>query len=54
MKGHVIRLASNACWLVYSPLVGAYALFLNHAVFAGINVLGFYRWKRIDSEKGER
>lgn len=49
-RGHVIRLASNACWLVYSPLVGAWALMLNHAVFAGINVLGYARWKRLEKE----
>lgn len=48
-RGHVIRLFSNACWLVYSPLVGAWALFLNHATFAGINVLGYYRWHKIQA-----
>ncbi len=48
-RGHVIRLFSNACWLIYSPLVGAWALFLNHATFAGINVLGYYRWHKIQS-----
>lgn len=47
-RGHVIRLCSNACWLVYSPLVGAWALMANHATFAAINVLGFYRWRRIE------
>jgi len=51
-RGHVIRLCSNACWLVYSPLVGAWALMANHAVFAGINVLGFYRWRRIEDDRG--
>ena len=50
-RGHVIRLCSNACWLVYSPLVGAWALFLNHATFAGTNVLGYYRWHRIAAAK---
>jgi len=48
-RGHVIRLFSNACWLIYSPLVGAWALLMNHATFAGINVLGFYRWHKIQS-----
>lgn len=47
-RGHIIRLCSNACWLVYSPLVGAWALLLNHATFAGINVLGYVRWKRLE------
>ncbi len=47
-RGHIIRLCSNACWLVYSPLIGAWALMANHATFAAINVLGFYRWKKIE------
>lgn len=47
IRGHVIRLASNVCWLVYSPLVGAWALMLNHSVFAAINVLGYHRWKKL-------
>lgn len=49
-RGHIIRLCSNACWLVYSPLVGAWALMLNHMTFAGINVLGFVRWRRFERE----
>lgn len=52
-RGHVIRLASNACWLIYSPLVGAWALLANHATFAAINVLGFYRWRRIEAERAK-
>jgi len=52
-RGHVIRLCSNACWLIYSPLVGAWALFLNHAVFAAINVLGFHRWSKIEASKSD-
>lgn len=50
-RGHAIRLASNACWIAYSPLVGAWALMLNHATFAGINTLGWYRWKRIEEKR---
>ena len=51
-RGHIIRLCSNACWLVYSPLVGAWALMANHATFAAINVLGFVRWRRIEAARG--
>lgn len=50
-RGHIIRLCSNACWLVYSPLVGAWALMVNHGVFAAINVLGYVRWKRLLGER---
>ncbi len=49
-RGHIIRLCSNACWLAYSPLVGAWALLANHATFAGINVLGFVRWRRLERD----
>ena len=35
-RGHIIRLASNACWIVYSPLVGAWALLANHSTFAAM------------------
>ncbi len=49
-RGHIIRLAANACWIVYSPLVGAWALLGNHVVFAGINVLGYRRWHRIQHD----
>ena len=47
-RGHIIRLCSNACWLIYSPFVGAWALFVNHLTFAFINCLGYYRWKRME------
>jgi len=50
-RGHIIRLCSNACWLIYSPLVGAWALMANHATFAAINLLGFHRWKKIEAER---
>lgn len=49
-RGHIIRLCSNACWLVYSPLIGAWALLANHATFAGINVLGFVRWRKLERD----
>ncbi len=47
-RGHVIRLCSNACWLVYAPIIGAWALFVNHLTFAGINCLGYYRWRKLE------
>lgn len=50
-RGHIIRLSSNACWILYSPLVGAWALLANHMTFAAINVLGFHRWRRIEAER---
>lgn len=52
-RGHIIRLCANAVWLIYTPLVGAWALGVNHLVFAGINVLGYWRWKKIFENKPE-
>lgn len=52
-RGHVIRLCSNACWIVYAPFTGAWALLINHLTFACINVLGFYRWRKIERAKLE-
>lgn len=40
-KGWIIRLVSNAAWLVYSGYMGAWPLFGNHAVFTIIDILGW-------------
>ena len=45
-RGHVVRLCSNACWLIYAPSQGAWALFANHCTFACINVIGWARWHK--------
>ena len=50
-RGHVIRLGSNACWIVYAPFTGAWALLINHLTFAGINMLGYVRWRRIEQAR---
>lgn len=49
-RGHVIRLVANAVWIAYSITCGAWALTANHIVFAGINVLGYTRWRRLERE----
>jgi len=49
-RGHVIRLVANAVWIVYSITCGAWALTANHIVFAGINILGYTRWKRLEQD----
>jgi hypothetical protein len=43
-SGWIIRLTSNAAWLVYSAYVGAWPLFGNHAVFTLINIHGWRKW----------
>jgi hypothetical protein len=45
--GWIVRLVSNACWLPYSVATSAWALFANHALFAGINLYGWWKWKRV-------
>lgn len=49
-RGHIIRLVANAVWIAYSITCGAWALTANHIVFAGINILGYRRWKRLEQE----
>jgi hypothetical protein len=62
-RGHIIRRTgdtSSGCpptsfWIIYSPLIGAWALLLNHITFGGINILGFIRWKKIEARReGDR
>lgn len=50
-SGWMIRLASNATWLMYSGCVGAWPLFGNHAVFTVINIHGFLKWRREQATK---
>lgn len=45
-SGWIVRLVCNLCWLPYAALTGAWALFANHVVFIGVNVLGWIRWSR--------
>jgi hypothetical protein len=49
--GWIVRLASNAAWLIYSAFVFAWPLFINHATFVIINVHGWRKWAREDRLK---
>ena len=42
--GWIVRLVSNAAWIVYSIWAGAWPLLANHVVFAVINCIGWSRW----------
>lgn len=53
-RGWLVRLGSNAAWLVYSFFVFAWPLFVNHAAFAAVNVHGWRKWRREDREKWNR
>ena len=46
LRGWIIRIFSNACWMPYGLATGAWALTANHLLFAGINVYGWVKWKR--------
>lgn len=46
VRGWIIRLACNACWIPYSINTEAWALLANHMLFAGINVYGWRKWNR--------
>lgn len=49
-SGWLIRLGSNAAWIVYSPGVGAWPLFANHLTFAVVNVVGWVRWSKKENK----
>ena len=44
--GWIIRLGSNVAWVAYSANAGVWPLLANHITFAGVNVLGWIRWRR--------
>lgn len=46
VHGWVIRLVSNACWLPYGIVTGAWAITANHALFVLINGYGWWKWTR--------
>lgn len=48
-RGWIIRLVSNAAWLIYSGYTGAWPLFGNHAVFTLINIHGWVKWNKSQS-----
>ncbi len=46
IRGWLIRIVCNVCWLPYGLATGALAITANHALFALINVWGWRRWIR--------
>lgn len=52
-RGWIIRLTSNAAWLIYSGYVGAWPLFGNHAVFTIINLIGWWKWRKAAAQAQE-
>lgn len=46
VRGWVLRLACNLCWIAYSIDQKAWPLLVNHAVFVPINVRGWWKWRK--------
>lgn len=46
LRGWIIRIACNLCWMPYGIYTGAWALCANHLLFIGINSYGWWKWRR--------
>jgi hypothetical protein len=45
-KGWLIRLACNFSWVAYSAFFAVWPLLINHVIFAGINIYGWFKWQK--------
>lgn len=48
-RGWIIRILSNAAQLIYATMIWSPSLILNSATFTVINVLGYRKWKIMES-----
>lgn len=48
LKGWIIRIACNLCWMPYGIYTRAWALCANHLLFVVINAYGWWKWRRDD------
>lgn len=46
VRGWIIRIACNLCWIPYGVYTAAWALLANHLVFVAINCYGWWKWRR--------
>lgn len=47
IAGWVVRLATNVAWVAYAIQVqGGEPMVLNHVAFFGINLYGWWNWRR--------
>jgi hypothetical protein len=44
--GWLIRLACNVAWVFYSVYFEVWPLLVNHILFAGINIYGWFEWTK--------
>lgn len=48
IRGWIIRIACNLCWMPYGVYTRAWALIANHLLFVAINAYGWWKWRRDD------
>lgn len=46
LRGWIIRIACNLCWMPYGIYTRAWALCANHLLFVAINSYGWWKWRR--------
>lgn len=46
LRGWIIRIACNLCWMPYGIYTKAWALLANHLLFVAINAYGYWKWRR--------
>ncbi len=44
VRGWIIRIACNLCWMPYGVYTAAWALCANHLLFIAINSYGWWKW----------
>lgn len=52
LKGWIIRIVCNLCWMPYGIYTHAWALLANHLLFVAINCYGYWKWR--NDELAER
>lgn len=52
--GFAIMMGGNSCWVVVGLLTQSIALVIANAVFFAMNLRGFVRWAKEDSEQEEQ
>lgn len=46
ISGWIIRLLCNVAFIIYAYFFGVWPLFVNHVIFAGVNIYGWLEWSK--------
>ena len=46
IPGWLIRLACNVAFVIYSAAFSIWPLLINHIIFAGVNIYGWFEWTK--------